>query len=66
MKADDVLVPYFVLHPKYFPFVIRPVQGDLAPVSCRIGDLQNGFGISKPQKYRKVKMISLSFLSGTC
>jgi len=43
MKADDVLVPYFVLHPKYFPFVIRSMKGDLAPVSCRIGDLQRGF-----------------------
>jgi len=42
------------------------MKGDLAPVSCRIRDLQRGFGISKPQKFRKVKMISLSFRKEAC
>jgi len=66
MKADDVLVPYFAVHPKYFPIVVPPMKGDLALVSCRIGDLQHGLGISKPQKFNKVKMISLSVLEEAC
>src|SRR5882724_10290558 len=36
MKADDVLVPYFAVHPKYFPLVAPPMKGDLAPGSGRI------------------------------
>jgi hypothetical protein len=66
MKADDVLVPYFVVHPKYFPLVAPPMKGDLAPGSGRIRDPQRGFGIIEPQKLKKVKMISLSFPKKAC
>jgi hypothetical protein len=61
-----VLVPHFIVHPKYFPIVVPAMKDDLALVSCRVGDLQRGLGISKPPKSRKVKMISLSFWKEAC
>jgi hypothetical protein len=48
------------------PIVVPAMKGDLALVSCRIGDLQRGLGISKLQEFRKVKMISLSFWKEAC
>src|SRR5437762_12032333 len=32
MKVDDVLVPYFVVHPKCFPIAVPAMKGDLALV----------------------------------
>jgi hypothetical protein len=65
MKADDVLVPHFVVRPNYFPF-IPTGMGECVGGSGRIRGRQRGPGSSEAQKLTKVKMISLSFPKEIC
>jgi hypothetical protein len=65
MKADDVLVPYFIVRPKCFP-VHACEAGRLYRGSGRIRSLQSGLGTNEAQNPKKVKMISLSFRKDVC
>jgi hypothetical protein len=59
-----VLVPHFIDHPKYFPIAVPLTMGFTGdgPIRSRA----HGLGISEQQKFRKVKMISLSFMRSAC